>query len=77
MKFAEIGSNRQTRNTGGAGPISIGGDHSITGSIVQTIGRGKITNGEPVSALSFVPHPPGMVPPWPGLYAGGRSAAFR
>ena len=40
----------------GARPVSIGGDHSITGGIVQALGRGKITNGEPVCFLHLDAH---------------------
>ena len=40
----------------GARPISVGGDHSITGGIVQAIGCGQITNGEPVCFLHFDAH---------------------
>ena len=40
----------------GARPVSIGGDHSITGGIVQAIGKGKITNGEPVCFLHLDAH---------------------
>jgi guanidinopropionase len=29
----------------GARPVSVGGDHSITGGIVQALGCGKITGG--------------------------------
>ena len=37
-------------------PVSIGGDHSITGGIVQALGGGKLTNGEPVSLLHIDAH---------------------
>ena len=40
----------------GARPVSVGGDHSITGGIVQAIGCGKITGGEPVSFLHLDAH---------------------
>ena len=40
----------------GARPVSIGGDHSITGGIVQALGCGKITGGEPVSFLHLDAH---------------------
>ena len=36
--------------------MSIGGDHSITGGIVQAIGCGQITGGEPVCFLHFDAH---------------------
>lgn len=40
----------------GARPVSIGGDHSITGGIVQALGRGKITKGEQVCFLHLDAH---------------------
>ena len=40
----------------GARPVSIGGDHSITGGIVQALGRGKLTCGEPVCFLHLDAH---------------------
>jgi guanidinopropionase len=40
----------------GARPVSVGGDHSITGGIVQALGKGKITNGEPVCFLHLDAH---------------------
>ena len=40
----------------GARPISIGGDHSITGGIVQALGRGQIAGGEPISFLHLDAH---------------------
>ena len=40
----------------GARPVSVGGDHSITGGIVQAIGRGNIAGGEPVSFLHLDAH---------------------
>lgn len=40
----------------GARPVSIGGDHSITGGIVQAIGKGKIAGGEPVCFLHLDAH---------------------
>ncbi|MCV2872498.1 arginase family protein [Defluviimonas sp. WL0050] len=40
----------------GARPVSVGGDHSITGGIVQALGRGKIAGGEPVSFLHLDAH---------------------
>ena len=35
----------------GTRPVSIGGDHSITGGIVQALGGGKLAGGEPISFL--------------------------
>ncbi|WP_136661507.1 arginase family protein [Nitratireductor sp. XY-223] len=40
----------------GARPVSIGGDHSITGGIVQALGRGSIAGGEPVCFLHLDAH---------------------
>lgn len=43
-------------DTVGAKPVSVGGDHSITGGIIQALGNGKITNGEPVCFLHLDAH---------------------
>lgn len=40
----------------GARPVSIGGDHSITGGIVQALGRGALAAGEPISFLHLDAH---------------------
>ena len=40
----------------GAKPISIGGDHSITGGILQALGKGNLSNGNPVSLLHLDAH---------------------
>ena len=40
----------------GARPVSIGGDHSITGGILQALGRGALAGGEPVSLLHLDAH---------------------
>jgi guanidinopropionase len=40
----------------GARPIAVGGDHSVTGGIVQALGRGKITGGEPICFLHLDAH---------------------
>ena len=37
-------------------PISIGGDHSITGGILQALGNGKLSNGRPISLLHLDAH---------------------
>ncbi|MEM9585293.1 MAG: arginase family protein [Pseudomonadota bacterium] len=39
-----------------ARPVSIGGDHSITGGIVQALGCSDLTGGEPVSFLHLDAH---------------------
>lgn len=43
-------------DSAGARPVSIGGDHSITGGIVQALGGGKLTEGQPVSFLHLDAH---------------------
>ena len=40
----------------GARPFSIGGDHSITGGILQALGQGKLAGGEPVCLLHLDAH---------------------
>ena len=40
----------------GARPISVGGDHSITGGIVQALGQGRIAEGEQICFLHFDAH---------------------
>lgn len=40
----------------GAKPVSVGGDHSITGGIVQALGNGKLSGGEPVCFLHMDAH---------------------
>jgi guanidinopropionase len=40
----------------GARPISVGGDHSITGGIIQALGGGVLTKGEPVCFLHLDAH---------------------
>jgi guanidinopropionase len=40
----------------GARPVSVGGDHSITGGIVQALGKGQIAQGEPVCFLHLDAH---------------------
>ena len=40
----------------GARPVSIGGDHSITGGIVQALGGSELTGGQPVSFLHLDAH---------------------
>jgi guanidinopropionase len=43
-------------DTAGARPVSVGGDHSITGGILQALGRGRIAGGAPVSLLHLDAH---------------------
>jgi guanidinopropionase len=40
----------------GAKPVSIGGDHSITGGIVQALGKGNLAKGEQVCFLHLDAH---------------------
>ena len=40
----------------GARPVSIGGDHSITGGILQALGTGRLAAGGPVSLLHLDAH---------------------
>ncbi|MGI9499160.1 MAG: arginase family protein [Geminicoccaceae bacterium] len=40
----------------GARPVSIGGDHSITGGILQALSKGQIAGGKPVSLLHLDAH---------------------
>ncbi|MEO0620973.1 MAG: arginase family protein [Pseudomonadota bacterium] len=40
----------------GARPVSIGGDHSITGGILQALGGGKLAGGRPVALLHMDAH---------------------
>lgn len=40
----------------GARPVSVGGDHSITGGIVQALGGGKLAGGQPVCFLHLDAH---------------------
>ena len=37
-------------------PVSIGGDHSITGGIVQALGKGHLSAGEPICFLHLDAH---------------------
>lgn len=40
----------------GVRPVSIGGDHSITGGIIQALGCGNLSGGEPVCFLHLDAH---------------------
>lgn len=46
----------KTVDAAGARPVSIGGDHSITGGILQALGGGKLAGGQPVSLLHLDAH---------------------
>ncbi len=40
----------------GARPVSVGGDHSITGGILQALGRARLAGGQPISLLHLDAH---------------------
>lgn len=40
----------------GARPVSVGGDHSITGGIIQALGNSTLTQGQPVCFLHLDAH---------------------
>lgn len=40
----------------GARPVSIGGDHSVTGGVLQALGDGRLSGGQPVALLHFDAH---------------------
>ena len=54
--IARITEFYKTIDETGARPVSIGGDHSITGGIVQALGQGNIAGGEPVCFLHLDAH---------------------
>ncbi|MEM7176291.1 MAG: arginase family protein [Pseudomonadota bacterium] len=54
--IAQITEFYERVDAAGARPVSIGGDHSITGGILQALGRGKIAGGEPVCLLHLDAH---------------------
>ena len=54
--IAQITSFYKEIDEAGLRPVSIGGDHSITGGIVQALGGGKLTNGEPICFLHLDAH---------------------
>lgn len=43
-------------DTARARPVSVGGDHSITGGIIQALGKGKLASQEPVCFLHLDAH---------------------
>lgn len=43
-------------DTAGARPVTVGGDHSITGGVLQALGGGKLAGGQPVAMLHFDAH---------------------
>lgn len=54
--IARITDFYQKIDAAGARPVSIGGDHSITGGIVQALGGGQLAAGQPVSFLHLDAH---------------------
>ncbi len=54
--IAQITEFYKGLDNAGARPVSIGGDHSITGGILQALGNGKIADGGPVSLLHLDAH---------------------
>ncbi len=46
----------QNIDAAGAKPVSIGGDHSITGGIIQALGKGNLAKGEQVCFLHLDAH---------------------
>lgn len=54
--IAQITSFYQRLDLAGVRPVSIGGDHSITGGIVQALGCGHLTDNEPVCFLHLDAH---------------------
>ena len=54
--IADITAFYKEIDAAGARPVSVGGDHSITGGIVQALGRGQIADGEPVCFLHLDAH---------------------
>ncbi|MEM9129101.1 MAG: arginase family protein [Pseudomonadota bacterium] len=54
--IADITAFFENIDASGARPVSIGGDHSITGGIVQALGGGKIAGGEPICFLHLDAH---------------------
>ncbi len=54
--IARITEFYHTVDQKGVRPVSIGGDHSITGGIVQALGCGALTGGEPVCFLHLDAH---------------------
>jgi guanidinopropionase len=54
--IADITAYFQNVESQGARPVSIGGDHSITGGIVQALGGSALAGGQPVSFLHLDAH---------------------
>ncbi|WP_424971249.1 arginase family protein [Dinoroseobacter sp. S76] len=54
--IADITAFYKGIDAAGARPVSVGGDHSITGGIVQALGNGQLTGGEKVCFLHLDAH---------------------
>lgn len=54
--IAQITDFYKRIDSAGARPVSVGGDHSITGGIVQALGNGQLAGGEPISFLHLDAH---------------------
>ena len=54
--IARITSFFEEIDAAGARPVAIGGDHSITGGIVQALGGGRLAGGKPVALLHLDAH---------------------
>lgn len=54
--IAQITAFYQRIDAAQARPVSIGGDHSITGGILQALGKGRLAGGEPVCLLHLDAH---------------------
>ncbi|WP_299682606.1 arginase family protein [uncultured Roseobacter sp.] len=54
--IADITAFFGTVDAAGARPFSVGGDHSITGGILQALGRGELAREEPVCLLHLDAH---------------------
>lgn len=54
--IADITTFYKSIDAAGARPISVGGDHSITGGIVQALGNGHLAGGEKVCFLHLDAH---------------------
>ncbi len=54
--IADITRFYQSIDAAGVRPLSVGGDHSITGGILQALGKGKLAEGVPVCLLHLDAH---------------------
>ncbi|WP_425091300.1 arginase family protein [Tropicimonas sp. S265A] len=54
--IADITEFFHTLDAAGARPVSVGGDHSVTGGIVQALGNGHLSKGEKICFLHLDAH---------------------